>query len=98
MRHKKAFITITALLALSLLLSECAQTAETPGGPPAAVAPTRTREQNIELGRQHKTAEDLFKALREEAKGGQSLSPDGLPDWSGVYSRPADKGFKFDPD
>ncbi len=70
MRHKKAFIVITVLLALPLLLSACAQTAETPGGPPAAVAPTRTREQNIELGRQHKTAEDLFKALREEAKGG----------------------------
>ena len=98
MRHKKAFIVITVLLALPLLLSACAQTAETPGGPPAAVAPTRTREQNIELGRQHKTAEDLFKALREDAKGGKKLEWNRMPDWSGIYSRPLDKGFNFDVD
>ena len=98
MRHKKAFIVITVLLALALLLSACAQTAETPGGPSAAVAPTRTREQNIELGRQHKTAEDLFKALREEAKGGKKLEWNRMPDWSGIYSRPLDKGFNFDVD
>jgi Spy/CpxP family protein refolding chaperone len=49
MRHKKAFIVITALLALSLLLSACAQTAETPGGPPAAVAP------DTHQGTEHRT-------------------------------------------
>jgi hypothetical protein len=46
----------------------------------------------------HKTAGDLFKALRDEAKGGQKLEWNRLPDWSGVYSRPLDKGFNFDLD
>jgi hypothetical protein len=65
---------------------------------PAARLPDRTREQNIELGRQHKTALALFQALREEAKGGQPLTWTTLPDWSGVYSRPLKNGLSFDPD
>jgi hypothetical protein len=80
------------------------------GGPPAvgsgsatpAVAsgsiPERTRDQLIELGRQHKTAQALYEALRAEAKDGQALQWAAMPDWSGVYSRPAEKGFTFDPD
>src|SRR5215470_4345274 len=94
MRYKSAFI---ALLVLPLLLSDCARL-ETPSGPPPAVSPQRTKEQNIELGRQHKTAADLFKALREEAKGGKKLEWNRLPDWSGIYSRHLDKGFNFDID
>jgi hypothetical protein len=50
------------------------------------------------LGRQHKTAQALYDALKAEAKGGQALAWAALPDWSGVYSRPANKGFTFDPD
>jgi hypothetical protein len=80
-------------LALPLLLAACASG---PSGPPTAVGPQRTKEQNIELGRQHKTAADLFKALRDEAKGGQKLEWNRMPDWSGIYSRPLDKGFNFD--
>ena len=60
--------------------------------------PQRTKEQNAALGRQHKTAWDLYQALKAEAKGGQTLAAATMPDWSGVYSRPADKGFTFDPD
>jgi hypothetical protein len=64
----------------------------------AAQTPERTKEQNIELGRQHKTAADLFQALRDQAKGGQRLAWNGLPDWSGVYTRTPVPGFAFDPD
>src|SRR6187455_923562 len=94
----KEIVGIVVLLTLAMMLSTCSASSPTSAGTSEARISDRTREQNAELGRQHKTAEDLFKALREEAKGGQSLSPDGLPDWSGVYSRPADKGFTFDPD
>src|SRR5688500_15370531 len=73
--------------------------ADTPA--PAATAgsiPQRTKAQHADLGRQHKTAWDLYQALKAEAKGGQRLTPASVPDWSGVYSRPADKNFTFDPD
>src|SRR4030095_1441082 len=97
MRFDTVILRATALLALPILISACAP-AQTPGGPPAALSPTRNREQNIELGRQHKTAEELYKALKEEAKGGKKLEWNRLPDWSGVYSRPLDRGFNFDID
>jgi len=65
---------------------------------PAGSIPQRTKEENAALGRQHKTAWELYQALKAEAKGGQALTAATVPDWSGVYSRPADKGFTFDPD
>ena len=65
---------------------------------PAGSIPARTKEQNAAFGREHKTAWDLYQALKAEAKGGQTLTAAEVPDWSGVYSRPADKGFTFDPD
>lgn len=95
MKYKGAVLRAAGLISLSFLLAACS-TPETPGGPPDAVGPKRTREQNIELGRQHKTATDLFNALREEVKGGRKLEWNRMPDWSGVYSRPLDKGFNFD--
>ena len=61
--------------ALDGLPARCT-TAEAPGvssGPPAGSIPQRTKEQNVELGRQHKTAWDLYQALKAEAKGGQTL-------------------------
>jgi hypothetical protein len=97
MRLATAILGATALLTLPILITACG-TAQAPGGPPPAITPTRTREQNIELGRQHKTAEDLYNALKQEAKGGKKLEWNRLPDWSGVYSRPLDKGFAFDID
>jgi len=73
---------------------------EAPGisSAPAGSIPQRTKEQNTALGREHKTAWDLYQALKAEAKGGQKLPASMVPDWTGVYSRPADKGFTFDPD
>ena len=52
----------------------------------------------IDLGRQHKTAAELYQALRDQAKGGQRLAWNSLPDWSGVYTRAPVAGFAFDPD
>jgi hypothetical protein len=51
----------------------------------------------IALGLQHKTAADLYRALHQEAGGGQRLAWNGMPDWSGVYTR-ARGGITFDPD
>ena len=75
MRQIKIFIPIVLLFAA--LMPACSSP---PGAPPAAASPekpSRTREQLIELGRQHKTAADLYKALRDEAKGGHRRAPHG---------------------
>jgi hypothetical protein len=58
--------------------------------------PPRDRARLIELGRQHKTAADLYRALETQARGGQRLEWNRLPDWRGVYSRAAG-GITFDP-
>ena len=92
---------IAAVAAPLVLLAGCqAPPLNAPGLSPAPAGsiPERTKEQNAALGRQHKTAWDLYQALRAEAKGGQRPTVATMPDWSGVYSRPADKGFTFDPD
>jgi len=56
-----------------------------------------TRLRMIDLGKQHKTAESLYAALKEQAHGGRRLTPSTAPDWSGVYTR-ARGGITFDPD
>jgi hypothetical protein len=102
-RYWKHAAALAAIVALPLLLPSACRSGpplEAPGlsNAPAGSLPQRTKEQNAELGRQHKTAWDLYQALKAEAKGGQRLTAATMPDWSGVYSRPADKGFTFDPD
>ncbi len=37
----------------------------------------------VDLGKQHKTAEALYLALKEKAHGGRRLSGGSVPDWSG---------------
>jgi hypothetical protein len=59
--------------------------------------PARDKQRLIELGRQHKSAADLYRALKEQAHGGKRLEWNRLPDWRGVYSR-ARGGITFDPD
>src|SRR5262245_41147609 len=63
-----------------------------------AQKPARTKADMIEMGRQHKTAADLFQALKGEANGGHRLEWAKMPDWSGVYTRRPVAGFAFDPD
>jgi len=81
-----------------LTLAACSTATPTVEKSAAPQIPQRTKEQMVDLGRQHKTAADLFKALHDEAKGGQRLSPAALPDWSGIYTRVIVPGFPFDPD
>jgi hypothetical protein len=92
--------TSLALVAASLLLCAACRTAEAPSAPapPAGAISQRSKEQSVELGRQYKTAWALYQALKAEARGGQRPTAALMPDWGGVYSRPADKNFTFDPD
>lgn len=95
-----------AALGCAMVLAACGEgRAPAESTPSAASAPVpagalaaRTRAQLAELGRQHQTAQALYDALKAEAKGGQTLTWAAMPDWAGVYSRPAAKGFTFDPD
>jgi hypothetical protein len=88
--------------ALGALLCGC--TVSAPGGGQGAPPQTaqrqmqaRTRDQLAELGREHKTADELYQALLTEAKGGRRLEAANLPDWTGIYTR-ARGGITFDPD
>jgi hypothetical protein len=83
--------SVAAVIGL-LVTTGCAGAPDTP-----ARAPARDREALVELGRQHATAWELYQALEQEADHGRRLSPDAVPDWTGVYSR-ARGGITFDPD
>lgn len=63
----------------------------------AAIELPDDKAQLIELGREHRTAWDLYKAFEAQANGGQRLRPEQLPDWSGLYTR-GGIIFNFDPD
>ena len=80
------------------LLSACSTANAPAAGGTVAQKPERTKQQMIDLGRQHKSASELYQALREQSKGGQRLTWNRLPDWSGVYTRAPVAGFAFDPD
>jgi len=58
----------------------------------------RERAAMRELGLRHKTAWDLYQALRQEAGGGKRLTPNEVPDWSGLWVWNSNRGFLFDPD
>jgi hypothetical protein len=55
------------------------------------------RQEMIELGLQHDTAWDLYLALVEKEGGGQPMTWENMPDWTGVYGR-TKGGLAFDPD
>lgn len=63
----------------------------------AAVELPESKEGLIALGKQHRTAFDLYKAFEAQANGGQQLNPARLPDWRGIYSRQGVL-FNFDQD
>src|SRR5262245_1385836 len=97
MRSQTA-LTAASMLVMGMLASSCT-TANAPAGNPAPPPrPERTKEEGLALGQQHKTAVELYQALREQAKGGQPLQWTSLPDWRGVYTRAPVAGFAFDPE
>jgi hypothetical protein len=85
-------------IVLGALLSACGSEGPAPPAGTKVTTIPPIKEEMIELGRRHKTAPELFAALRDQAKGGRRLSPDSLPDWTGVYTRKPVPGFSFDPD
>jgi hypothetical protein len=84
---EKVGVSFVALMALATFVPESL----------AAQDDDADKQRMSDMGRDHATAEDLYRALREEAAGGQTLEWDGLPDWSGVYTR-GRGGLSFDPD
>lgn len=84
---------LTTILATAALAGGVAVLVNTVRAEDAAEA----RQRMIDLGKQHQTAEGLYLALKEQARGGRRLTPATLPDWSGVYTR-ARGGITFDPD
>jgi hypothetical protein len=97
MTHNTKTARIAAIfLAFAALLSACNKAGTAPAATSGGPEPERPKEQMIELGRQHKTAWELYQSLRE--KDGQHLASSNLPDWSGVYTRAPVPGFSFDPD
>ena len=84
---------LTSLVSTVALLASTALLVKTLWAEDAAV----TRQRMVDLGKQHKTAESLYLALKKDAHGGRRLTYSTVPDWSGVYSR-ARGGITFDPD
>jgi hypothetical protein len=86
------YATKTALLASALLAvpGASAQRAAPPPPPPE-------KQAMIDLGIEHKTAWGLYQHLLAEADGGDTLSWETVPDWSGVWTRDANIFF-WDPD
>ena len=62
----------------------------------AAIELPSNKEGMIALGREHRTAWDLYKAFEGQAANG-GRAPNPLPDWTGVYSRGGNI-FNFDAD
>ena len=97
MRSQTA-LTAASMLVMGMLASSCT-TANAPAGNPAqAPRPERTKEEDVALAGQYKTAAELYQALRDQAKGGRPLEWTSLPDWRGVYTRAPVAGFAFDPE
>src|SRR5262245_45761952 len=93
-RTRTATFSVT-VLTLALLLQACNRLQAPSAG---TARPELTTQQLIDLGRQHKTASERYQALREQAKGGQRLTANNIPDWTGAYTRGPMPGFSFDPD
>jgi hypothetical protein len=79
---------LAATFTAALALAACAP--DTPPAP-AAAAPTELvpaeRAEKIALGLAHSTAADLYAALKKTANGGEPLSLDDMPDWTGLWQR-----------
>src|SRR5262245_52737183 len=95
---RKAWVSFLCVALASALQSGCGKAGPSNSEAAHAQKPEPTKNEMIELGRQHKTAADLFRTLRVQANGGHQLTASTIPDWTGVYTRTPVPGFAFDPD
>src|SRR5215813_9396356 len=95
-RHKTLLSALSVGLVFTLQFACSTASAPTAEKTAGTQKPRPEKNELIELGRQHKTASDLYRALKEQAKGGQRLTPASMPDWTGVYTRRPVPGFTFD--
>jgi len=87
---------VAAALACAAAATACAALAVAqPAG--RVVEPTPEKQRMIDLGVEHGTAWDLYQHLKEQAGGGETLSWERIPDWTGVWTREASPFF-WDPD
>jgi len=63
----------------------------------AAITLPEQKDKLTEIGRQHRTASELYKDFEKQANGGQKLNFAQMPDWTGIYTR-GGIIFNFDPD
>jgi hypothetical protein len=74
-----------------------AQPASPSGTPRLPSQSDADRQANIALGKQYRSAEALYGALRDKAPGGgDKLARATAPDWSGIWSRPIEHVGLFD--
>ena len=62
-----------------------------------APPPSPQKQAMIDLAIEHETASGLYRHLKSEAGGGQMLTWENVPDWSGIWTREATPFF-WDPD
>jgi hypothetical protein len=90
-------IRVSPLFVLVAALAACAPEPPPPAEPAAATELVPAdREAKIALGLAHATALELYEALEARANGGTPLSPDDMPDWTGLWQRVGPPFF--DPD
>lgn len=91
-----AAIVAAVSLALGAMQASAAQNPNATAMTPEWAA---QKAQLIEQGKKYPSAWAFYQDLKKKAGGGQRLSWNKLPDWSGVYSRPMGaKGLSFDLD
>jgi len=86
---------VSAKLALCLIAALAAHFASAQRA--AAPPPSSEKQAMIDLGIEHKTAWGLYQHFLTEADGGDELTWENVPDWSGVWTREASVFF-WDPD
>ena len=82
----------SSLIVAALLLAVAACS---PGGTPPQPAQSQAgselvpaeRDAKAALGREYQSAAELYAGLKAKANGGQPLSLDDMPDWTGFWQR-----------
>ncbi len=82
------------LAIVAMAAAACSQQQAPGGGDAAAPATTAaeslvpaSRDEKVALGLAHGSAQELYGALKARASGGAPLSPEDMPDWTGLWTR-----------